>query len=346
MTSPARSAAASSRGRRPGRRRAGGAAARAPPRSRPSGRRRRRPTRAPARRGPAAGRSTSPSELEAGLGPRQDVGRKHLRPWRRTERLRRTATRRSCRNSGSTSSIVPWQVDLDASARLARTRRKPSTAGSVRIERDARVDCRSRPGRRRRRPAPSSTTSPSISVDATWGATISPSSLGLLLVAGQLVDRRRTTRRASRASAATRVVDRRRRATTLPSPLRRSARRVPYVTAQPREQGAHLDDRRRGGPGTGPGGRSAANRGAGATTAGARPRHRSPSARARRPGGSRRSPARCSQAVERVEHRPSRRRLAAPTSSRRRSQLGNERRRDRARRLGRSPRSPMSVASG
>ena len=56
-------------------------------------------------------------------------------PSASTERVRRTATRRSWRNSSSMSSIVPGRFASIVSARLASTRRKPDRAGSFGVER-------------------------------------------------------------------------------------------------------------------------------------------------------------------------------------------------------------------
>ena len=195
----------------------------------------------------------------AGSAHASTSGARTRRPWRRIERVRRTATRRSWRNSGSRSSMVPGQVGLDGVGEV----------GEHEAEALERRQVAGRAG------SPGSTCRPRRSTPAIASATstASPSS-GVADVRGdELATHRRPARRSRSARRRRRASRRSRRpstatrcwivtaATTLSSPLRRSARRVAAVSDGDGEQGADLDDVGEAGPER-PGGRSAANRGA------------------------------------------------------------------------------------
>ena len=225
-------------------------------------------------------------------GPRQHVGAGA--PACRgasTERVRRTATRNSWRNSGSRSSIVPGRLASIERARWASTSRNPSSArssGSSGMLGSLSWPAGSTPAAA----IAIATTSPSISVAPLAQDEVGQLG-GLLLVAGELgdldepaVDRRRARWSARRGSSAT--------ATILPSRLRRTACRVVVVrrsTGSRARTSMTSASRARNGPG----GRSEPNAGRLDRPAAGRPPRRRRRGRARRHGGSSRSPARCSR---------------------------------------------------
>ena len=74
--------------------------------------------------------------------------------WRCSERVRRTATRRSCRNSESTSSSVPGRFSRDHLEQAGEDDRGGLVRGLVGDELQVELGARARPGARRRRRPP------------------------------------------------------------------------------------------------------------------------------------------------------------------------------------------------
>ena len=226
-------------------------------------RRRSRPTPSASTSRSRGGPVTSPSELEAGSAPRQHVGRQH-RACRGAAPSGCAARRRAGRGGtpASMSSIVPGRLASTASSRLASTRRKPSSAGRSGSSGTRRLVVVARPVDAGGGAATRSIASPSSASATPCGGDDARGPASPASRSRSARRPRRATRRRRRRSVGDLLVDRRTTATTLPSPLRRTARRA---TRRHRGHGAagRAPRRcRRGGLRNGPGGRSAANRGA------------------------------------------------------------------------------------